>query len=413
MMYYSCELDFLKSTLSKCSMQYIITDLSGDGFLSPHVYFNNLIAHREDYDRIAEAIRSVAAPNTVYRYTDRFLCSYMFFLLPEYDEEKILFLGPYLGVELSHSQVMEIGEELGIPGNRLSSLERFYSSVPFFPGSSPIFAIINTFCEKLWGGEGSYTTVDINREFYGLISPILPHNADADESDILEQKRIIERRYTWENEMMQAVSQGLVHKAELLLSSMSDLTFERRNNDPVRNLKNYCIVMNTLLRKAAEQGEVHPIHLDRISSDFARKIEALTSSKSGRELMLEMFRSYCYLVRQSSMKNYCTPVQEAISYIDANPAGNLTLHNIARIQNVNASYLSSLFSRETGKTLTEYVNRRRIKLAVHLLSTTKLQVQTVAQHCGIPDVNYFSKLFKRYTGQSPKEFRAMQVKSMD
>ena len=41
-----------------------------------------------------------------------------------------------------------------------------------------------------------------------------------------------------------------------------------------------------------------------------------------------------------------------------------------------------------------------------MLRSGTLQVQTVAQYCGIPDVNYFSKLFKRYTGVSPKEFRA-------
>ena len=43
--------------------------------------------------------------------------------------------------------------------------------------------------------------------------------------------------------------------------------------------------------------------------------------------------------------------------------------------------------------------------AATLLRTTALQVQTVAQYCGMTDVNYFSKVFKRYVGLSPKEFR--------
>ena len=59
-----------------------------------------------------------------------------------------------------------------------------------------------------------------------------------------------------------------------------------------------------------------------------------------------------------------------------------------------------------GQTLTDYVNSRRVEQAAAMLRSGTLQVQTVAQYCGIPDVNYFSKLFKRYTGVSPKEFRA-------
>ena len=75
------------------------------------------------------------------------------------------------------------------------------------------------------------------------------------------------------------------------------------------------------------------------------------------------------------------------------------------MQNVSAGYLSSLFKQETGETLTEHVNRKRVKFAMRLLGTTRLQVQTIAQHCGILDVHYFSKVFKKYAGMTPKEYR--------
>ena len=63
------------------------------------------------------------------------------------------------------------------------------------------------------------------------------------------------------------------------------------------------------------------------------------------------------------------------------------------------------FKKETGKTLTEYVNGKRIEQAVFLLNSTRLQVQTIAQHCGISDVNYFTRLFKATLGKTPKEYR--------
>lgn len=55
--------------------------------------------------------------------------------------------------------------------------------------------------------------------------------------------------------------------------------------------------------------------------------------------------------------------------------------------------------------LTEYVNRKRIEYGVLLLNTTNMQIQTIAQHCGISDINYFTRIFKKQIGKTPKEYR--------
>ena len=163
--------------------------------------------------------------------------------------------------------------------------------------------------------------------------------------------------------------------------------------------------MNTLLRKAAEQGGVHPVHLDKASSDHAAQIEQLPSMEALPNLMTEIFRNYCRLVRTHAMQTYSPPVQKALVYIDANLSENISLRTLADTLNVSPGYLSTLFHKETGQKLTDYINQRRILHAKHLLKTTRLQIQTVAQHCGIMDVHYFSKVFKRHTGQTPKQYR--------
>ena len=64
--------------------------------------------------------------------------------------------------------------------------------------------------------------------------------------------------------------------------------------------------------------------------------------------------------------------------------------------NVSNVYLSSMFKKETGKTITEYIREKRLSYAVYLLRSTNLQIQTIALRCGIVDVQYFSKLFKKF-----------------
>ena len=164
--------------------------------------------------------------------------------------------------------------------------------------------------------------------------------------------------------------------------------------------------MNTLLRKAAERGGVHPIHLDRVSSRFALEIERISTIDKSKEFMATMFRTYCKLVNKHTSKNYSRLIQQAVVAIEVDPAAELNLHNIAQKLNVSNEYLSSTFKKETGKTITEYIREKRLSYAVHLLCSTNLQIQTIALHCGIVDVQYFSKLFKKHTGKTPTEFRA-------
>lgn len=226
-----------------------------------------------------------------------------------------------------------------------------------------------------------------------------------DLDDTFIDMKNMERRYSLENEIMDAVALGSEHMVNRIFASFSESSFEKRIDDPLRNTKNYCIIMNTLLRKAAERGGVHPLYLDRTSSEFAIRVEKLSSVERVADLMADMFRSYCRLVQKSSMKNYSAVVQKAVMAIEADPSADLGLSQLATRLNISNEYLSSVFKKETGKTVTQYIRERRLKYAAHLLKYTNLQVQTVALHCGLEDVQYFSKLFKAYSGLTPTAFR--------
>ena len=91
--------------------------------------------------------------------------------------------------------------------------------------------------------------------------------------------------------------------------------------------------------------------------------------------------------------------------IDSDMSTSVSLASLAARQNISSGYLSAIFKKETGITVSEYIRKKRIDHAIYLLSTTHLQIQTVALHCGIMDVQYFSKIFKKQTGKTPKEYR--------
>ena len=402
-MFYEPELRFIREIFRKCRVQTFIADLSQplDKTEGPGLYAS--IIHNIAPDTPLEQVLPAVHPETIYRLRDFFGCQYMYLLLPELPRNAIFAVGPYLTAAPARQQIMEWAEKQGISPARQKQLESYYSSIPILSDSSQLSVLLDTFAERLWG-QNSFSFEDISTEISST-PPLAKSKDDAAQMDTDWSIQAMEQRYHFENQLMDAVSKGQLHKADMLLSTFSTYSFEQRVTDPVRNAKNYCIIMNTLLRKAAEKGGVHPVYLDSTSSAYAGKIEQQHSLEAIPPLMAEMFRGYCRLVRKHSLKDYSPPVQKALTYIDADLSGNLSLRTLAESLNVSSSYLSSLFRKETGQTLTEHINRRRVMHAMHLLETTRLQVQTIAQHCGIMDVQYFSKVFKRITGKTPKEYR--------
>ena len=116
--------------------------------------------------------------------------------------------------------------------------------------------------------------------------------------------RQIEERYETEERLMNEIAHGHVAQASEILSAFNNDIVEQRTEVPLRNFKNYLIILNTLSRKAVQQGGVHPLYIDRISSTFARKIETVESFEEGQKLVAEITRKYCLLVRNHAMKGY-------------------------------------------------------------------------------------------------------------
>ena len=407
--FYKAELDFLIRTFEKFRLrvQLLCQSDGPETVKKLDLGLRRLLGMKTEYTVLMEKSLPQVAERVVYKIKDPFQCSYVFLRLPETEEGTILCVGPYLSRSYEKKEIMELAEETSISPKRFRQVETYYKRLPILPDNSPLYTVLDTLCGILWE-DGNYSIKDINQEFLVDEEELPPEEVPEDPEDPEQMAwtmQLLEERYAMENEMMWAVSQGLIHKAEAMASQFSSMPMEERLSDPLRNVKNYGIILNTLLRKAAERGGVHPLYLDEISSDFAIRLERSAVMDQCSKLMEEMLKSYCRLVNRHAIQKYSPTIQKAMIQIDSDISGNLSLKALAGLQNLNASYFSALFKKETGQTVTEYITGKRVRLAMQLLATTELQVQTIAQHCGILDVNYFCKVFRRMTGKSPKQYR--------
>lgn len=401
-MFYENELRLFKNTFSKCHIETFIVGLDDkiDSRLDLGLYkLLNIETPKISYkDFFAETKNG-----EVIKVIDSFKRNYILINLPEIKKSSAIIIGPFLNKEFTSNDILELSEQIKISPKLVKELEKYYGSLPVVYMSSHLYGLIEAFCEFIYG-TNNYKVIDITKEHEFSLPTISIADSISPEQTTWNME-LMQQRYNYENELMDAVARGQEHKIDVMFSRFSSLPFEKRMQDPVRNFKNYIIIMNTLLRKAAEQGGVHPVYLDKISSEYAIKIEGISTLTNIQDLMGEMFHSYCRLVKKHSLKNYSPTIGKVITIVEADLTTDLSLNALATTLNVSASYLSTLFKKETGKTLTEYVNGRRIEYAKKLLKTTNLQIQTVAGLCGIDDVHYFSKMFKNEVGLTPKIFR--------
>ncbi len=402
-MFYDRELDFLCDTLAKCRVRASVVSPSDPirSVIDPDLC--DVLSDPFGPTETVQEYVGVLEARTVHKITDEFKLCYVYFMLPQSEQSRVLFIGPYVSSKFSTGELLELSEKIGISPKSQRYFDEYYSSIPVIYEGNLLFVMIDTFCEHIWGS--GFSVFDVSKQYKLPESPINENARGEGVDDVLVNMKAMEKRYAFENELIEAVSLGQMHKETLFITSFNETVFEKRAADPLRNAKNYAIIMNTLLRKAAEQGGVHPIYLDRVSSEFAMNIEQAPTVSANSALMRDMFRSYCRLVRKHSLQKYSPVVQKTILIIDTDLSADLSLNMLAGHQGISRGYLSTVFKKETGKTVSEYIREKRMKHAMHLLSTTHLQVQTVALHCGILDVQYFSKMFKNQTGKTPKEYR--------
>lgn len=106
---------------------------------------------------------------------------------------------------------------------------------------------------------------------------------------------------------------------------------------------------------------------------------------------------------QIRYKTHAT-IEQAISYIQTHLEADLSLSAVSAHLSFSPIHFHNSFKSATGKTLREYVEELRIKKAANLLLTTKLSLADIASECGFSSQSYFSCVFKRRLGITPREY---------
>lgn len=364
--------------------------------------FRNLLLSEDIVSFFPKLAEQCPESDTVYYITDSFCVEYCILHLPKKkgEPEGHMVIGPYCSQLLTEDKLLRQVSARNLTEKLSTEIKERYKSVPIVPN------------------------IDDWRKFWSILCSAINDGSPAREEFLVQQYFAVcdipaeisggepEARYAAENRLLKAVSFGNTQEALGIYNHAKRHFFPDSPAPGPREIRNSIIVFNTILRKAAEVGGVHSASLDTFSANVMKQAEMINTPKKQEQMHIYLIRRYCTLVQENSVQGCSQIIQKIICYIKQNINRDLSLNTLSKVCSVSPSYLSSLFKKEMNMNITGYINQQRILMAVNLLDSRNMQIQDVASECGIYDVDYFRKVFKRQMGVSPTEY-LNRIKKLD
>lgn len=368
----------------------------------PNVQFqDNPVVSFERVSPVAEILREVKNfQQTDYlSYVDPARLSYVAVRLSTPADGAVI-VGPFLTNSQTTDEISTIMIQNSFKISDRNQLEQFYQSLPILSPDQVTdvgVLLVNLFIKSPVDAQQG---AQITRSIQPREKSVVAVNS--------EHRNQIEQNYLNEDKITHAIATGneaAVNELNQTMGRLFESFSNRIPNKPLRSSKNICFVFNTICRIAAHKGGVHPVYLDDMSEKYALLIERQISMAGLHKLVNSMTEDYCQLVQSASTHGFSPIVRRAANHVLLNLGDPLSLSKTAQEIGVNASFLSRRFKDEIGITFTDYVNLKRVQQAKYYLSSQASTITDVALMTGFSTVNYFTKVFKKVTGETPKEFR--------
>ncbi|PKJ52044.1 helix-turn-helix domain-containing protein [Bacillus sp. SN10] len=211
---------------------------------------------------------------------------------------------------------------------------------------------------------------------------------------------------TLEKQFFTAIKEGNKEKViEHIYASSQDESITFSKVSKLRDKKNHGIVTMTLAAQYAIEGNLPSEIAFSLSTLYIQVLDQLDSIESVNRLIEEALCKFADRVKEYNTHKYPKIIVTCLDFISKNIYNKINLDIIAKSVKLNASYLSNLFKKEVGISLSEYIQKERVEEAKKLLTLTKYTLVDICTWLNFNDQSYFTKVFKKFTNMTPKQYR--------
>ena len=218
----------------------------------------------------------------------------------------------------------------------------------------------------------------------------------------------IENFFRTEEKMLEHLFRLEKKETQRLLRLMiDDISKDQKKID----IKYYFITLSSIVARALEKRILTPREAFAFNGICITLIDQKLDSENAVELGDELVEFYTYVLSEKKRPFLRhTTVNSVIHYINEVVEASMTVEGIAKKFNVSTSHLSRIFREHTEITLVEYINIRKVEESQYYLRFSDKSIAEISNQFHFCNQSYFTRIFKKYTGETPKRFRGNLTK---
>ena len=194
------------------------------------------------------------------------------------------------------------------------------------------------------------------------------------------------------------------------VSSFPALKSGKMAEGQIRQAKNTFISAVTIISRAAIDGGLGTDEAMELSAIYVSQCEQLNDVVAITNLQFKMIVDYINRVKEAKEQTTPKIMRDVALYVRKNLANPITTQEIADYMYLSRPYLSSKFRQETGETLTDFILNEKTEEAKRLLRWSDKSAAAIGAYLGFSSHSHFIRVFKKYAGLTPNEYRASQTK---
>lgn len=204
--------------------------------------------------------------------------------------------------------------------------------------------------------------------------------------------------------LLQSIKLGDKNNSNKLISEILNTINEKSmDKDGVKNF--YWNIINSIYMIPSQLKLHEDTGCYKNIMDLFLSINQCESVNELSESLKEISERVIEAVNSFNKKKMNQTLKKALDYINMNYSSPITLNEVAENIYVSIYYLSRMFTKELGKSFNDYLNEVRVEKAKEYLKEGSYKAYEIAELVGIKDAHYFSKIFKKYTGTTPSEYK--------
>lgn len=214
-----------------------------------------------------------------------------------------------------------------------------------------------------------------------------------------------------DDEILGHIKAGDVSKVKDVINRVGDLVKHQGPSVKAEQIKMFysnIIYKINGVRVSIKARESDSDNVSKNLYSFYQMVETCSDIFELHDILVEVAVSLTEKIESYNQNSIHSTLQLAIDYINEHFQSQVTLEELAKHAYVSPYYLSRMFKKELGKNFVDYLNEKRIGRAKALFRDADLKTYEVAEYVGISDAHYFSRLFKKYTGMTPTDYRQQQ-----